>query len=391
MTAYSPLIRVAVLIFYSLHAHAQHTVTIQVNAVAKQHLRDTIFVTGNHNKWQPADEHCQLIKQNDGTWAIQLRHVKKGLLEYKFTRGSWKKLESTSEGRLEAPRRAAINADTTLYAEIPAWRDDFPGSTASPQVGILDTAFPIPQLNRERRIWIYLPKDYSSSGKSYPVLYMHDGQDLFDEATSAGRIGPLEWGVDETIDKAEAPRIVVAIDHHDDKQMRIQEYYMHPNYDYPVVDGEAYLEFIVHHLKPYIDKHYRTKSDRAHTAMAGSSMGGLITFYAGLRYPEIFGSLGVFSPSVWLDDGHILTDIRQLKTTEQVQHQRYFFYAGGNENRIKPDGDTVRMHDDVIKASDLLKEKANPEMEILINPEGQHGAWYWSQAFPRFYEWLSQP
>lgn len=374
-----------------LDSIGQVKVKLIIDNVPATHREDAVFVTGQFQRWQPAEAKWQLRKSENGVYEIEVPKAAKGLFEYKFTRGTWKSLESTAEGRLVAPRKAYLVNDTVIHCSIPAWRDDFPASTASPRVAVLDTAFFIPQLNKSRRVWIYLPRDYSGSKKKYPVLYMHDGQDLFDEATSEGRIGPLEWSVDETLDAAANPCIVIAVEHAEDKKVRIQEYYYHNNPDNPNVQGKQYLEFLVKTLKPYIDKKFRTLPDRQHTYMAGSSMGGLITFYAGLMYPQVFGALGVLSPSIWLDYGNINRQLESLAPGRQRKSQRYFFYAGGNENRIKPDSSVVRMHDDVAITTALLKKRFQPDMEVSINPEGRHGAWYWRQVFPTFYNWLTQP
>ncbi len=368
---------------------AQHTVTIQVTEMPSAHRTEAFYITGSFNRWTVA-EPARAMQAGNGICRIVLKDIRdKFLLEYKFNRGTWRTLESTKEGRLVAPRSAVITGDTTITCVIEGWRDDFPESTASAQVHLLDSAFYIPQLDRYRRIWVYLPSGYESSSLRYPVLYMHDGQDLFDEATSEGRIGPLEWGVDEVIDGAQKKCIVVAIEHHQDKKTRLEEYFVNKNPDQPVANGEKYLDFIVANLKPYVDRNYRTLPGKRHTFMAGSSMGGLITLYAGLAYPDVFGALGVLSPSIWLDHGNINTTIRELRANRSIQTQRYYFYAGDNENRAKPEGGFVQMHVDVNAATQLLKEKSGAGIRTTITPRGRHGAWYWRIAFPAFYEWLT--
>jgi predicted alpha/beta superfamily hydrolase len=115
---------------------------------------------------------------------------------------------------------------------------------------------------------------------------MHDGQNVFDEATSAYG----EWGVDEALDTLGTRYkeiMVVAIDNSGDK--RINEYSPYDMEKYGKGEGDQYVDFLVQTLKPYIDKHYRTKKDEKNTFIAGSSMGGLISFYAILKYPKVFG------------------------------------------------------------------------------------------------------
>lgn len=376
------------LLFVCTTTYAQYQVKVVVTKKPKTHHNEQIFVTGAFNKWAPGDETSKIAIDEKKASVFTINNVKQGLLEFKYTRGNWPSLESTKDGRLVAPRKAIINRDTTIYTEIEGWRDDFPSSTASKNVHLLSEAFDIPQLGLKRKIWIYLPEGYERNKTNYPVLYMHDGQDIFDEATSQGRIGPLEWAVDETIDAAKQKCIVVAIAHAEDKQKRLQEYFYYDNDENKNVEGKKYLDFVVNNLKPYIDKNYRTKADRKNTFMAGSSMGGLISLYAGLNYPEVFGALGILSPSIWQDNGNANKEIAAKLNDPAIKTQRYFFYGGGNENRAKPTGGFVRMNDDVNKALAELKP-SGAEIEVLINPEGRHGAWYWQSAFRTFYQWLN--
>jgi predicted alpha/beta superfamily hydrolase len=372
----------------SINAQSQFKVEVIINQKPKSHQQDAIYITGAFNKWAPGDTASLVSKPVNGKQKFTITNLKPGLLEFKFTRGDWTTLESTKDGRLVAPRRAIISKDTVINVEIEGWRDDFPASTASKQVHLLSDSFDVPQLGLKRKIWIYLPEGYEKSKGRFPVLYMHDGQDLFDEATSQGRIGPLEWGVDETIDQAKVKTIVVAIEHDEDKLKRVKEYFYHDNEENADVEGKKHLDFIVSTLKPYIDKNYRTKTDKANTFMSGSSMGGLITFYAGLNYPDVFGTLGVLSPSIWLDHGNINKEIAQKLNNPSIKKQRYFFYGGGNENRTKPDGSFVKMNDDINKAVEEFKA-SGADIKVSINPEGRHGAWYWKSAFTEFYQWLT--
>jgi predicted alpha/beta superfamily hydrolase len=159
-----------------------------------------------------------------------------------------------------------------------------------------------PQLANERRILVHLPGDYETSGRRYPVIYMHDGQNLFDPQTSyAG-----EWGVDDALaalDDEGLAAIVVGIPNMGDR--RLAEYSPFPDARLGGGDGEAYLGFIADTLKPLIDRDFRTLPDRKHTGIAGSSMGGLISLYGFFHRPETFGFAGVMSPSLWFARGAI--------------------------------------------------------------------------------------
>jgi predicted alpha/beta superfamily hydrolase len=170
-------------------------------------------------------------------------------------------------------------------------------STAGPGVQPVSAPMPMPGLDRERRIRVYLPPGYATSTKRYPVLYMHDGQNLFDEAT--GFAG--EWGVDETLDRLAREQglelIVVGIDNSD---QRIHELKPWADPKYGAGEADAYLRFVVEVVKPFVDGHYRTRPGRKHTGIMGSSLGGLTSWYAAFVHPEVFGRIGVFSPSYWI-------------------------------------------------------------------------------------------
>jgi isoamylase len=162
-------------------------------------------------------------------------------------------------------------------------------------VRVLDQVYS-PELENRRGILVYLPPEYDSSQQRYPVIYMHDGQNLFDQATSYTG----EWQVDETMEalsRAGYPAIVVGIPNLG--QQRIEEYSPFDDPQHGPGRGPAYLAFIVQTLKPLIDQQFRTLPDRLHTGIMGSSMGGLISLYAFFQHREVFGFAGVMSPSLW--------------------------------------------------------------------------------------------
>ena len=165
-----------------------------------------------------------------------------------------------------------------------------------------------PQLGNTRDILVYLPASYGRGDKHYPVVYMHDGQNLFDDTASFCG----EWKVDETLEAAGAAgveAIVVGIPN--TGMERLNEYS-------PFVDsrrgggkGERYLRFIVDTLKPRIDRDFRTLTARAYTGIMGSSMGGLISLYAYFRHADTFGFAGALSPSIWFAGRAIMPYIRR--------------------------------------------------------------------------------
>jgi predicted alpha/beta superfamily hydrolase len=148
-----------------------------------------------------------------------------------------------------------------------------------------------PQLENERDIFVYLPPSYHTSARRYPVVYMQDGQNLFDTVLSFGD----DWRVDETMERLSpvgVEAIVVGVPH-----MGVQRCNEYSPFDDGC--GDAYLAFLTDTLKPLVDGALRTLPGREHTGVLGSSMGGLISLYAALRRPDVFGFVGVMSPSLW--------------------------------------------------------------------------------------------
>lgn len=229
-----------------------------------------------------------------------------------------------------------------------------------------------PQLQTSKKIWLYLPQDYDTSKKKYLVIYMHDAQNLFDDKTAfAG-----EWRIDETLDSLKANVIIVGIEHGNEK--RLEELTPFPNEKYGGGKADVYLDFIVNTLKPFIDLNYRTKSGKMNTAIAGSSLGGLVSYYAVLKYPNIFGKAAIFSPSFWFNNSiYTLTEnTKNLKT-------KLYFMCGDNE------GETTVA--DMDKMVDLVNDKRCTCMHLtkkVVIAGGKHNEKLWSKEFGKAYLWL---
>jgi len=198
-------------------------------------------------------------------------------------------------------------------------------------------AFPSKVLGNRRDVLVYLPPDYRRfSRKTYPVLYLHDGQNVFDAATA---FAGVEWGVDETAErlirkKLIEPIIIVAIANTGEE--RIDEYAPTRG----IIDAKAegkkrskglarqYGNFLIDELKPYIDRKYRTKRECEFTGLGGSSLGGLVTLAIGILYSHCFSRLIVMSPSIWWDDFAIY---RLLDTVEQKPSLKIWLDTGTAE------------------------------------------------------------
>ncbi len=229
-----------------------------------------------------------------------------------------------------------------------------------------------PELNVTKKIWVYLPLNYDQSDKKYPVMYMHDAQNLFDKKTAfAG-----EWEVDETLNKMNAQLIIIGIEHGNDK--RLDELTPFKNEKYGGGNGDNYLQFIVKTLKPKVDELYRTKSNKKNTAIMGSSLGGLISFYAVLKHPEVFGKAGVFSPSFWFTQD-IYTFIKNAKKTKA----KIFFLAGDKESED--------MVSDLEKMETLLNRNGCECFKLnktVIVKDGKHNEQLWRENFAETVKWL---
>jgi predicted alpha/beta superfamily hydrolase len=169
-------------------------------------------------------------------------------------------------------------------------------------------------VKQSRDIIAYLPPDYNAAPyRRYPVLYLHDGQNLFDPATAFNH---NEWGVDKIaerliLNEEIEPLIVVGI--YNTGTRRMSEYTHVADYRGRGGLARGYGNMIVRDLKPFVDREYRTLPNSANTGLGGSSLGGLVTMYLGLRYPEVFGKLIVMSPSVWWANRDILKKIHKAR------------------------------------------------------------------------------
>lgn len=250
-------------------------------------------------------------------------------------------------------------------------------STAARNVSIIKKEFVIPNLNTiSHKVWVYLPPNYNGTSKKFPVIYMHDGQNLFDNATSY--IG--EWGVDEILNdlykKTGKGFIVVGIEN--GQAERINEYTPWKNEKYGGGKGAVYIDFIVHTLKPYIDGTYRTKPQQKYTGLMGSSLGGLISYYGGLKYPTVFGKIGALSTSFWFSNK--VEDF--TKEHGKIKKVKLFLLVGGKEGEDMVSGTN--------KMKKLLQETGfkNKNLKKKINPEGKHNEAFWKSEFLEVISWL---
>ena len=338
-----------------------------------------LYVAGNFNGWNPGDPAYELTEK-DGVWSVVIPEGT-GQAEFKFTRGTWQTAEGGENGGFRDNRTFMFTDESqTLDLSILSWEDLAEGdrSTAASNVSVLAEEFYMPQLDRYRKIWLYLPPDYDTSTKSYPVIYMHDGQNVFDAETAfAG-----EWEVDETLnalfEQGDHGAIVVAVDNGGDQ--RLDEYSPWVNAEYGGGEGDAYVQFIAETLKPYIDENFRTLPGAEYTALIGSSMGGLISTYGALEQADMFGKIGAFSPSYWF----ALEDLNRYVagSTADLSDTRIYFVASANES--------ASMASNVYAMQTALEAKGlEPGNSVVkIDSYGGHNEAYWRGEFAAAYQWL---
>lgn len=228
-----------------------------------------------------------------------------------------------------------------------------------------------------RQLWVYLPPQYATSSERYDVVYMHDGQNVFDTKTSyAG-----EWGVDETLNtlasEGRKVPIVVAIEHGGDARM--QELSPWTNPDYGEAQGEAYLNFIIDKVKPRIDAIYRTRPGAMSTTMMGSSMGGLMTHYALVSRPDIFSKAAVFSPSFWYSDNAFHTS----ENTPLPETHKLYMVVGQEEEDKMVNG----MH--AMAALHLAQQHPDANILSRVIVGQSHNEAFWRSQVAEALRWLS--
>lgn len=247
--------------------------------------------------------------------------------------------------------------------------------------------------NRKKKIRIFLPKNYFETDESYPVLYMHDGQTLVDKAIYNG----YSWEVMRTMDMLSSDYgniIIVGLDSNEEK--RIQEYL--PILTKKVIsflnrtkniskneikpELEQYGEFIVNQVKPYIDNNFRVKKQMEFTYIAGASCGGIASLYLGVKYQNIFSTIGAFSPAYWYVREEFKDFLNNSKISENI---RIYHDMGKKEN-----GKYSDLYLDLINDFDHIIKKKLPQknIKLIIDRDGEHNELFWGNRFCDFYKFL---
>ncbi|MEM1322427.1 MAG: alpha/beta hydrolase-fold protein [Bacteroidota bacterium] len=360
----------------NLHQASKQSVVIEMTTLEQDDR--PVYICGNFNNWQVDDPAYQLKKIDKGQYRLELQTDTSYPIEYQYIRGGWSNAELTVDGKRPANRMLS-QYRPVVKDYVPLWLKN--GKVYQeqylPKIQIIEADFDIPSQIKTRRISALLPHDYDETQRAYPVLYLQDGQNLFDDYAPFGN-----WAVDKKLamltERGMGNVIVIAIDHA--AEQRIAEFTPSHETKLGVGNGKQYLQFLAKTLKPYVDQHFRTLPDREHTGIGGSSMGGLISIYAGIIHPEIYGKLMIFSPSLWVAP-NIHFHAIQFKASYDT---RIYLYGGGREG--------ANMIPNIRRFKKALYQRGADEtkysFQLSIDPEGQHNEARWGTEFPHAIAWL---
>ncbi|UCH66098.1 MAG: hypothetical protein JSW63_02910 [Ignavibacterium sp.] len=282
----------------------------------------SVYITGNHlllGNWYP--DAARLKEHRDNEWIGSFSLPEGYKLKYKFTLGSWEQEALNENGMVPGNSNLDVKNDTIIYVEIPAWKDSSYGVWEGQITGTLKYH---PKMKgkgiRDRDIVVWLPPGYDENIEDhYPVLYMHDGQNIFDPKTSAFGV---DWQIDEAADtliRKEYINPIIILGIYNTR---------HRNSEYSHNDtGYAYMNFIVNELKPFIDAKYRTLPTREFTATGGSSMGALISFMLIWEHSNVFSQAACISAPFKIDRYDFITSVENY--TGNKKDIRIYIYNGG--------------------------------------------------------------
>jgi predicted alpha/beta superfamily hydrolase len=369
---------------------------------------DKIYVSMSTDDWPESGR--PLTRVAERLYEIRLTLPAESILSYKFMReSSWRTVEKDLRGEEIGNRNLKVPADVSevvAFHDVARWADqpEPPARVArfsAAKLARLSTGEEShtrtgdirahPTLLDEksqvvREIQVYLPPGYDEQKqRRYPVVYMQDGQNLFDAETA---FGGNEWGLDETLEQMIAekklpPVIVVAVYNSPD---RLNEYSPMPDAAVKAGGGaDKFLDFLAGTVKPFVDRTYRTQADRAHTAIGGSSLGGVFALYAVWKRPDVFSRAAVLSPPCFWGDGGLIRMVGEMPLPKDVRIWLDLSTAEGREEGRTRHLESCRALADALKAKGLTADASLHYEEI---PGGTHNEASWGARIGRVFEYL---
>ncbi len=323
-----------------------------------------IYICGsapNMGNWQ-AETGLPLEKKPDGKWVGTVELMNGVNYAFKVNRGTWGTVEKGANDQEVENHDVVVEANKPVEVTVSSWADhgkSVPGRITMIPGIIVHNQFPSKYLAMKRNVVVLLPPDYESAEeRRYPVLYMQDGQNLFNEATS---FNGIEWKMDETAHRLMqanqvSPAIIVGVFN---TELRNSEYTppgMSTNdAKHPDSKADAYGKFLVEELKPFVDARYRTMKEREHTAIGGSAMGGLVSIYVAETHPDVFGAVAVCSPWLRSPDGQKKLLPELMNEAKFVRGTRWYIDMGtkGNGAGYPPITDPAKVSDPQVASTAL--------------------------------------
>jgi predicted alpha/beta superfamily hydrolase len=346
-------------------------VTVNAIVAAPTAVSDTLTIVGDRlslGNWNPAV--VGMLKVNDTLWSYRDSYYEGETIEFKITLGSWEREAIYTKGEIPPNHRISVYHDTSVSYRIIGWSSKEKSHPAPVRSTITGTVRYHKQMQGEslippRDIIVWLPPSYEKESEMrYPVLYMHDGQNIIDPATSFTQI---DWGVDETADSLIKNKLI--------EEIIIVGIYntVYRSAEYADTDtGRAYARFVVNSLKPFIDSTYRTIPDAENTAIIGSSSGGLSAFLFAWWYPEVFSKAGCFS-SAFLSKHKKIVDEVEAYTGPKKPIRFYIDVGGiGLEQRLKPGSDDMAA---ALRKKGYIDGK---DLEYFYDPMAEHNEKAWA-------------
>ena len=289
------------------HSKNENSSTITLTIIAHVPKESgNVYITGDQPEfgfWNP--RFCAMEGEGNMPRSTRLNVAAGDRVEFKFTLGSWETEALSDVGTVPENYVVTVgDTDLTFEVDIESFRDGAENAAVQ-SAEVLGTLIfkrdvPSEHLGRPRDVAVWTPPGYEDSSERYPVLYMHDGQNLFVPSMS---FTGIDWGVDESIvrlvERGEIPSMIV-VGPFNSGATRLREYA-------PEQDAALYAKFLIEELKPMIDAEYRTLPDRNHTAVMGSSMGGIVSLYIAYHHHDVFGMAGCLSTTVRPPDRSLYT------------------------------------------------------------------------------------
>lgn len=356
-------------------------ITVRVTVPTETDPDASVYIAGDFQSWRPGNEDYRLARTGDHLWEIDLPLKAGKAIQFKFTLGDWEHVEKGPHGEEIQNRLHRVAGGETLELEVASWAA---GQARQPTMTGNVTVITVPDFLDDRPVWVYLPPGYEKeTDRRYPVLYMFDGQNVFDEAT--GFAG--EWKVDETLEEMipagqVEPLIVVAVANGSDKRTR--EYT--PWYSSKRETGgggRKHLKTWIKDLLPFIEANYRTLTGPENTGLAGSSFGGLMTMFAAYTHADVFGKFGAFSTTIMYAGGRLPDMITKKEKPEITLYldmgtREMGHFQDKNGNGIDDGIDSLRRMRDILTGQGFV---IGWDLLVVEGEGHRHNEFYWAQRF----------